>query len=81
MVRLFGTTVRETIDAFQGAHLGRRPRKETESAPGDRAKAMARLIVSLGLLVVATVLIVVDRSNSQSIGQSVISFVVGYWLK
>ena len=76
MVKLFGTTIKETVEAFRPAHLDG---GQSESPQEDRVKAIGRLAVTLILLVFAIVLIF--RTDSNDLGNTIIGAVMGYWLK
>jgi hypothetical protein len=85
MIRLFGTTIRETLEAFEGAHLGGR-KKTTTAEPDDRTKALARIIISLVLVSVGAFLVAFgaasnERTAAISSGSAILSAVAGYWLK
>ena len=49
MIRLFGTTIRETVNAFRGTHLGTH-KVGPSPEPSDKIKAIGRIIVSVALL-------------------------------
>ena len=84
MIRLFGTTIRETIAAFEGAHLGSKKAPTTET--GDRTKAIGRIIISLVLVFTGAYLVTVGVSSTSGApaitsGTAILSLVAGYWLK
>ena len=81
-VKLVGTTIQETFDAFGRAKFG--PRKQKEAPTGDqndRIKAVGRLIVAILLIGVGTYCVALNQGQSQTLGVSILSAVVGYWVK
>jgi hypothetical protein len=81
MVQLFGTTISETLEAFKGTQLGPRKKPPSSVRPGDKSKALGRLIVSLLLTLTATFLIAANQGQSQTVGAAILGSVAGYWLK
>ncbi len=75
MTKIFGSTVNETIDAFQPMHLGS---KGNERA-SKRRIAFGRIIVSI-LLIIAGTIFVLGTKNSE-LGAAIFGAVMGYWLK
>lgn len=75
MVQLFGTTIQETILAFQPVHLGK---KQNVNSREDRLKAIGRLVISIILIGVATYCL---TSNNREIGGTLLGAIIGYWLK
>ncbi len=75
MVKFFGTTIRETIDAFKPVHLG-----EEQPQQNDKVKAIGRLVVTIFLLILATYMVTNPDMDSK-IGSTIIGGIIGYWLK
>jgi phosphotransferase system glucose/maltose/N-acetylglucosamine-specific IIC component len=78
MVKLFGTTIKETIGAlFSSVHLdGNGQNIVTQN---DKIKAIGRLIVTTILLGFA-IYLTVSTDNSE-LGSTIIGGIIGYWLK
>ena len=76
MIKFFGTTVGETVRVFRGPHFG-----PADVEPGDKTKAIVRLIISLVLLYIGAYLVFANQGQSENLGVSLLSFVAGYWLK
>ena len=81
MVRLFGTTISETINAFGEARLGPPRDAPPVTRSDDKIKAIGRIIVSLVLIIISTFLIAANQGQSQSVGVATLGLVTGYWLK
>lgn len=90
MIKLFGSTINETIEAFKPHHLG--SGKSISRGPGetkieitpvdkksDRAKASFRIVITFLLLFVGTYLIV--SQPDQQTGGTILGAICGYWLK
>ncbi len=81
----FGTTFGETWDALRGkASMGKQTLQADRNLPKwkkERYEAGCRLAVSLLLIVSGVVLIVVQRGQSETLGASMISGVLGYWVR
>lgn len=76
MVRLFGTTLNETITALTSElHFGT---DQATSAKEDKIKAWGRLIVSILLLGFAFYSLAKGQTD---IGGTIIGAITGYWLK
>ena len=75
MVELFGTTIKETKQAFGGMHLGDQPGGTSKE---DLIKAWGRLILSILLVGFAVFSFV---SGNREVGGTVIGAIIGYWLK
>jgi len=85
MVRLFGTTIEETIEGLRGGHLGKSKKKKKERAGdgmSDRTLVVARLVVS-ALIVVGAFLAMIlsDAQEVRSGAILLVGGVSGYWLK
>lgn len=76
MVKLFGTTLNETIQAFKPVHLGE---QQSSASNEDRIKAIGRLIITLLLFGFAVFLITADKGKD--LGNTIIGGIIGYWLK
>lgn len=76
MVKLFGTTIKETIKAFEPIHLGD---EQSKAAKKDRTKAIGRIVVTLLLFGFAVYLI--TQGDSKELGNTIIGGIIGYWLK
>jgi len=81
MIKLFGTTIRETSWALSGAHLGKPKGGEATPAAEDRTKAIVRIVISLVLLFAAIFFVGFNKGNSQTVGGSILGALTGYWLK
>jgi hypothetical protein len=75
-VKLFGTTIQETLKVLAGAAGG--PRKVTRT---DQIVVIARMAISLLFILVGAYFVVADTHQSQSIGAGILGAVTGYWLK
>jgi hypothetical protein len=75
MTKIFGTTIRETIDAFQPLHLGIKGNERFSK----RQIAIGRIIVSI-LLIIAGTIFIVGTKNTE-LGSAIFGAVMGYWLK
>lgn len=82
-VRLFGTTLSETVQALSRRPVTRSTARETSQVGSDdRTKAIMRIIVTLVLLALAAYLLIAHpESEDKTIPASIISAVLGYWLK
>jgi hypothetical protein len=76
MVKLFGSTISETINAFKSVHLG--GANQTVGTSEDRIKAISRMIISILLIFLATYLF---SSNNKETGSTIIGALIGYWIK
>lgn len=76
MIKLFGTTINETVKAFKPLHFG--PEQST-ATNDDKIKAIGRIIVSIILLLLAVYLF--TSKNNQTFGGTIIGAICGYWLK
>ena len=85
MIRMFGTTLRETLDAFAPAdkrpHLGEGIRRENAVESSDLVKAIVRTVVTLVLLFVGVYCLLAMEGQPQQIGIALLGLVGGYWLK
>jgi hypothetical protein len=79
VVKLFGTTIKETVDAFRGAHLG--GKKGAKNQAEDKAKAVIRIVISFLLLTAGVFFFGYNHGNSRTIGATIIGAITGYWLK
>jgi hypothetical protein len=80
MIQLLGQTISETIDVFRPAHAGSR-RTARKIDPGDKTRAMMRLIVSLAILAIGGFLCTRNDSSSVSAGVGLLGIVAGYWIR
>lgn len=74
-MKIFGTTISETIDSFKPIHLGNSKTKKLK-----KFVALSRLVISILLLFVATFLFIKDNDSSK-VGATIFGAVFGYWLK
>ena len=86
MVKLIGATIIETVNALKGAHAGEEQKpaemtfaEKAKQASEDKLKAWVRLIVSA--IALGFGIYLVKDPKTQTIGASMISTVIGYWLK
>lgn len=77
MIKLFGTTIKETLAAFKPIHLGS---KQSTSSEEDRIKAIGRIIVT-SLLCGLSFYLVENGDDTKDVGLGLIGTIVGYWLK
>ena len=76
MIKLFGTTIRETTWALTSVHLGKgNPTK------ADRTKATVRIVISFILLFAGIFFVGYHKGESQTIGGTILGALTGYWLK
>jgi hypothetical protein len=75
MIRLFGSTINETIEAFKPIHLGA---NQSKASKEDKTKAIGRIVVSILLLFLATYLFTI---NDKDVGSTIIGALIGYWIK
>lgn len=74
MVKLFGSTIRETTQALAGRiHLG-----GEQTTKEDKTKAIGRIVVSVLLVFLATYLF---TSGNKDVGGTIVGAIVGYWMK
>jgi hypothetical protein len=74
MVKLFGTTIKETRDALTGReHFG-----PDQPKSDDKTKAIGRIIVSCLLVLFSAYLI---RTGNKDIASTIIGALIGYWIK
>ena len=76
MVHLFGTTLKETKDAFGAAHFGS---DQNIGSKDDKLKAIGRIVVSILLVFLATFLY--TSSNDKSMANTIVGALIGYWIK
>ena len=79
-MRFFGTTVRDTLAALSGPHLGSEGEKEKDTK-SERPKALILLVITAVAILIGTFFIVLNEGNSQSVGSSIFGVVLGYWFK
>jgi hypothetical protein len=75
MIKLFGTTFKETISTFK------QPLPAVNPAPvskEDRIKVIGRLIITFLLLIIAIYCLATDNKE---IGGTMLGAITGYWLK
>lgn len=76
MVKLFGTTIAETANAFGGGiHLGG---DQVAVSKEDRTKAIGRIIISILLVFLAAYLFM---TNKEAPAGTITGALVGYWVK
>lgn len=77
MVKLFGSTIKETYQAlFSSAHFGEAQVKVTQD---DKTKAIGRVVVSILLILAATYFI--SSGLNKDLGSTIVGALIGYWLK
>jgi len=76
MVKLFGTTIRETLWAFEPVHMGS---EQSAGSKSDKTKAIGRIIVTV--LLIASAIYLISTNTNKELGITIISAVIGYWLK
>lgn len=77
MVKLFGSTITETVEAFKKPmHLDSSGQSHVSN--DDKVKAWGRLIVSILLIGFAVYSIVIGKNDTAG---TIIGAVTGYWLK
>jgi hypothetical protein len=74
--RLFGTTIRETLDEFKPAHASKQD--DIKVLKHDRKIILFRVAVSAAVLVTAIVCV---STKEQSAGIGLFGTLIGYWLK
>ncbi|WP_209400455.1 hypothetical protein [Pseudozobellia sp. WGM2] len=79
MVKLFGTTVKETLNAINPnpVHLG--DNNPSSANENDKIKAIGRIIVTVVLLGFSIYLSL--YSDNSELGSTMIGGIIGYWLK
>jgi len=79
MIKLFGTTVNETLSVFKdkGIHLD--GEKQSKVTKEDRVKAIGRIIVTILLFGFSVYLI--SWEINKDVGNTIIGGIIGYWLK
>ena len=75
MVKLFGTTIAETVNAFGAVHLGG---EQTSATKEDRTKAIGRIIISILMVFLAAYLFMI---NKEAPAGTITGALVGYWIK
>lgn len=78
MITLFGTTLRETAAALGRTTLGYEPSNATGD---DRTIAIARIVISFLLLCAGLFFIARGTGNQTAMGNSMVSGIIGYWLR
>jgi uncharacterized membrane protein YjjP (DUF1212 family) len=81
MVKFWGTTIEETIDAFRKTHMGTKKGEEKTDKKEEKRKATVRIIVTFVLLLAGIFFIGYNQGNSQTIGATIVGAITGYWLK
>lgn len=76
MIRFWGTTIEETMDAFRGIHLGD---KSNEEESREKTKAVIRIVLTFLLLIIGVYMIVAD--TEKDVGGTILGAICGYWLK
>lgn len=79
MVRFWGTTIQETIDAFSGPHLGDRGEQKNKSEISDKTKSIVRIVLTFILLILSIYLII--AGEEKDVGGTILGAICGYWLK
>jgi len=77
MVKLFGTTLEETRQAFTRPTAG--GRNTQAGSKDDRIKSWVRIILTFLLLGLSIWLFQADKSKE--VASSIIGAILGYWLK
>ncbi|WP_132066228.1 MULTISPECIES: hypothetical protein [Aquimarina] len=78
MVKLFGSTIRETLGVlFNSVHLD--GNEQNTVTQNDKIKAIGRLIVTT-ILLGFSIYLTVSTDNSE-LGSTIIGGIIGYWLK
>ena len=75
MIKLFGTTIRETVDAFDPIHFGD---DQSTGTKDDKTKAIGRIIITCLMIFLATYLFMHQKDAPAG---TIIGAVVGYWIK
>jgi amino acid permease len=89
MVKFWGTTIDETINAFKGTHLGSKKSEEKKKSEEEiskekdeeKRKATVRIAITFILLLAGIFFVGYQQGNSQTIGATIIGAITGYWLK
>ena len=79
-MKIFGSTIQETVEAFSPSHLGK-PKVRKSDKKKDRTLSIGRLIISIMLIFLATYLLVNFDNGTEKIGSTIIGAIIGYWLK
>ncbi|MGD2088650.1 MAG: hypothetical protein PVH61_20905 [Candidatus Aminicenantes bacterium] len=75
-MKVFGTTIKETIDAFKPVHLGKKSKKKNR----DKKIAIGRLIISILLFILGAILYFATPQHKE-LGAPIIAMIFGYWLR
>jgi hypothetical protein len=73
MIRLFGSTLKETISTFR-----RLPQAALPVTKEDKMKVIGRLVITILLLIAAIYCLATDNKE---IGGTMLGAIIGYWLK
>lgn len=76
VVNLFGSTIKETGNAFKGMHF--EGTRQVTATAEDKTKAIGRIVVSILLIFLATYLF---TSGNQTTGGTIVGALTGYWIK
>lgn len=76
MIKLFGTTIKESIASFQELHLGA---DRKESSKDDKIKTIGRIVVTIILILVAAYCLV--SGIQKELWGSLLGAIAGYWLR
>ena len=77
MVKLFGTTLEETRNAFTRPNAGGSNTKA--GSKDDRMKSWVRIVITFVLLFVSIWFFQTDKNKE--VASSIIGAIIGYWLK
>ena len=72
MGKLFGLTIKETFDALDQFHLGKKKQ------PEGSIRAIGRIIISVLLVFVVVYLY---KTNNKQEGSLIIGALIGYWVR
>jgi hypothetical protein len=71
-IKLFGETIRETIQSLKGTHLAGEGQE-------NATKAWGRIIVSIFLLAIAAFCLAAEKNTN--VASTIIGALIGYWVK
>lgn len=77
MIKLFGTTIKETINAFDILHLSE---EQSTATKDDKVKSIGRIVISV-LLVFLAIYLLTNNDQNKELGGTIVGAVCGYWLK
>jgi hypothetical protein len=74
MVKLFGSTISETVSALNARiHAG-----GEQPSSDDKVKAIGRIIISCLMIILATYLFI---KGSKDVAGTIVGAITGYWMK